>query len=137
MPGVPRRSSPWWRWKSADAVLRAGNTGLPYEQRFGATVVHAERPIDARRRASSAQPGRLAAGRDFRAAWQEPAQSSWPDDLRHPESRGTRLHVRGLDAIDGPPVLDIRPAMREFQPRGDSRQPDWSIESMAEYWAKR
>lgn len=50
---------------------------------------------------------------------------------------GTRLHVRGLDAIDGTPVLDIKPAMREFQPRGDLRQPDWSSELMAEYWAKR
>ena len=50
---------------------------------------------------------------------------------------GTRLQVRGLDAIDGTPVLDIKPAMREFQPRGDLRQPDWSSELMADYWAKR
>jgi tRNA-Thr(GGU) m(6)t(6)A37 methyltransferase TsaA len=50
---------------------------------------------------------------------------------------GVRLHVRGLDAIDGTPVLDIKPAMREFQPRGALRQPAWSSELMAEYWAKR
>lgn len=47
---------------------------------------------------------------------------------------GTRLHVRGLDAIDGTPVIDIKPVMREFLPRGDVRQPDWATELMAEYW---
>ena len=47
---------------------------------------------------------------------------------------GTRLHVRGLDAIDGTPVIDIKPVMREFLPRGEMRQPDWSRELMAGYW---
>lgn len=47
---------------------------------------------------------------------------------------GTRLHVRGLDAIDGTPVIDIKPVMREFLPRGDIRQPDWASELMAGYW---
>ncbi|ANY20887.1 putative tRNA (adenine(37)-N6)-methyltransferase [Tsuneonella dongtanensis] len=47
---------------------------------------------------------------------------------------GTRLHVRGLDAIDGTPVLDIKPAMRGFQPRGQLREPGWAGEIMAEYW---
>ena len=49
---------------------------------------------------------------------------------------GTRLHVRGLDAIDGTPVLDIKPVMREFLPRGTVRQPDWATELMAEYWTR-
>ena len=49
---------------------------------------------------------------------------------------GTRLHVRGLDAIDGTPVLDIKPVMREFLPRGEVRQPDWATELMAEYWTR-
>lgn len=47
---------------------------------------------------------------------------------------GTRLHVRGLDAVDGTPVIDIKPVMREFLPRGDIRQPDWASELMAGYW---
>lgn len=47
---------------------------------------------------------------------------------------GTRLHVAGLDAIDGTPVLDIKPVMREFQPRGTQRQPDWASELMRGYW---
>ncbi|MFN5819570.1 MAG: TrmO family methyltransferase, partial [Novosphingobium sp.] len=47
---------------------------------------------------------------------------------------GTSLLVGGLDAIDGTPVLDIKPVMAEFQPRGEVRQPDWSRELMADYW---
>jgi tRNA-Thr(GGU) m(6)t(6)A37 methyltransferase TsaA len=31
----------------------------------------------------------------------------------------TALKVRGLDAIDGTPVLDIKPVMRGFLPRGE------------------
>lgn len=49
---------------------------------------------------------------------------------------GARLEVEGLDAIDGTPVIDIKPVMREFQPRGDIRQPPWVDELMAEYWER-
>jgi tRNA-Thr(GGU) m(6)t(6)A37 methyltransferase TsaA len=44
------------------------------------------------------------------------------------------LEVAGLDAIDGTPVLDIKPYMREFAPRGEIRQPEWSQELMHGYW---
>ena len=47
---------------------------------------------------------------------------------------GLRLRVRGLDAIDGSPVLDVKPYMAEFGPRGDVRQPTWSTELMSGYW---
>jgi tRNA (adenine37-N6)-methyltransferase len=47
---------------------------------------------------------------------------------------GTALRVRGLDAIDGTPVLDIKPYMTEFGPRGTVTQPEWSHELMAGYW---
>lgn len=50
---------------------------------------------------------------------------------------GTTLYVRELDAIDGTPVLDIKPVMREFLPRHDVKQPAWSQELMREYWAVR
>lgn len=46
---------------------------------------------------------------------------------------GGLVEVRGLDAIDGTPVLDIKPYMAEFGPRGDVLQPDWSRELMARY----
>jgi tRNA (adenine37-N6)-methyltransferase len=47
---------------------------------------------------------------------------------------GRALTVRGLDAIDGTPILDIKPVMVEFLPRGDVRQPPWSHELMRDYW---
>jgi tRNA-Thr(GGU) m(6)t(6)A37 methyltransferase TsaA len=47
---------------------------------------------------------------------------------------GCRLTVQGLDAINGTPVLDIKPVMREFLPRGEIRQPEWTRELMARYW---
>jgi tRNA (Thr-GGU) A37 N-methylase len=47
---------------------------------------------------------------------------------------GLEVHVRGLDAIHGTPVLDLKPAMREFLPRGELRQPAWASELMAGYW---
>jgi tRNA-Thr(GGU) m(6)t(6)A37 methyltransferase TsaA len=47
---------------------------------------------------------------------------------------GLTLQVRGLDAIDGTPVLDLKPFMAEFAPRGEVRQPAWSSELMAGYW---
>lgn len=42
--------------------------------------------------------------------------------------------VQALDAIDGTPVLDLKPYMTEFGPRGEVRQPAWSHELMAAYW---
>lgn len=47
---------------------------------------------------------------------------------------GTRVVVAELDAIDGTPVLDLKPVMAEFLPRGPLRQPDWSHELMRQYW---
>jgi tRNA (adenine37-N6)-methyltransferase len=47
---------------------------------------------------------------------------------------GTTLRVAGLDAIDGTPVLDVKPCMRGFLPRGDVREPDWARELMTGYW---
>lgn len=47
---------------------------------------------------------------------------------------GRHLRVRGLDAIDGTPVLDLKPTMEEFLPRSPIRQPPWSRELMERYW---
>ncbi len=47
---------------------------------------------------------------------------------------GLALHVEGLDAIDGTPVLDIKPVMKGFLPRGEVREPEWSEELMRTYW---
>jgi tRNA (Thr-GGU) A37 N-methylase len=47
---------------------------------------------------------------------------------------GLKLYVRGLDAVDGPPVLDIKPWVGEFGPRGEVHQPQWISELMKSYW---
>lgn len=48
--------------------------------------------------------------------------------------KGREIEVQGLDAIDATPILDIKPVMREFLPRGEIRQPDWADELMKDYW---
>ncbi len=48
--------------------------------------------------------------------------------------RGLRLEVQGLDAVHGTPVLDVKPVMRGFLPRGALREPAWAAEIMARYW---
>lgn len=50
---------------------------------------------------------------------------------------GRSLFVEGLDAVDGTPVLDIKPVMAEFLPSGPIRQPDWSHELLKDYWTCR
>ncbi|HEY2069650.1 MAG TPA: SAM-dependent methyltransferase [Rhizomicrobium sp.] len=47
---------------------------------------------------------------------------------------GLTIHVTGLDAIDGTPVLDIKPVMKGFLPRGEIREPEWAAEIMERYW---
>jgi tRNA-Thr(GGU) m(6)t(6)A37 methyltransferase TsaA len=49
---------------------------------------------------------------------------------------GRRLYVAELDAIDGTPVLDVKPVMREFLPREEVRQPRWVAELMRDYWRR-
>lgn len=47
---------------------------------------------------------------------------------------GTALIVRGLDAVDGTPVLDIKPVLKGFMPRGTVREPAWAAAIMRDYW---
>lgn len=47
---------------------------------------------------------------------------------------GATIEVAGLDAIDGTPVIDIKPHMDGFAPRGEHREPSWATELMAGYW---
>jgi tRNA-Thr(GGU) m(6)t(6)A37 methyltransferase TsaA len=47
---------------------------------------------------------------------------------------GLRVSVAGLDAVDGTPVLDIKPYMNEFAPQEPTSQPPWATELMAHYW---
>jgi tRNA (Thr-GGU) A37 N-methylase len=47
---------------------------------------------------------------------------------------GLSVEVEGLDAIDGTPVLDLKPVLQGFLPRGTLREPDWAREIMQAYW---
>ena len=47
---------------------------------------------------------------------------------------GLTLGVRGLDAIDGTPVLDVKPVLSGFAPRGEVREPAWAQELMRGDW---
>jgi tRNA (adenine37-N6)-methyltransferase len=51
---------------------------------------------------------------------------------------GLAVTVAELDAIDGTPVVDIKPYVLEFEPRReDVRQPKWISELMVDYFARR
>ena len=48
---------------------------------------------------------------------------------------GLDLHVEDLDAVDGTPVLDVKPWFAEFGPRGETHQPAWVTEMLGDYFA--
>ncbi|MCU0443257.1 MAG: SAM-dependent methyltransferase [Bacteroidia bacterium] len=50
------------------------------------------------------------------------------------EHNGRTIKVKYLDAIDGTPVLDIKPVFNEFQPKGQIKQPIWVADLMKNYW---
>jgi len=47
---------------------------------------------------------------------------------------GLHIRVRELDAIDGTPVLDVKPYLSGFAPKGEVREPSWAKELMAGYF---
>lgn len=47
---------------------------------------------------------------------------------------GTRIFVKGLDAIDGTPVIDVKPYFLNFAPRGNIKQPEWVSEALKNYY---
>ena len=48
-----------------------------------------------------------------------------------------KIWLEGLDAIHETPVIDIKPVMKEFLPRDNVIQPEWSSELMKGYWDQR
>lgn len=53
------------------------------------------------------------------------------------KKEGRKLTVTNLDAIDGTPILDIKPVFNEFLPQGEVSQPKWSQELMKNYWVEK
>jgi tRNA-Thr(GGU) m(6)t(6)A37 methyltransferase TsaA len=47
---------------------------------------------------------------------------------------GLEVLTEGLDAVDGTPILDIKPYASGFQPRGPVREPAWIGDLMASYY---
>jgi tRNA (Thr-GGU) A37 N-methylase len=47
---------------------------------------------------------------------------------------GLTVCVEGLDAVDGTPVLDMKPFISRFSVRGSVREPIWVGELMANSW---
>ena len=50
------------------------------------------------------------------------------------EHNGRSIKVKYLDAIDGTPILDIKPVFKEFQPKTEIIQPIWVADLMKNYW---
>ena len=48
--------------------------------------------------------------------------------------QGRSIGVKYLDAIDGTPILDIKPVYKEFNLNGEVRQPTWVSDLMKNYW---
>jgi tRNA (Thr-GGU) A37 N-methylase len=47
---------------------------------------------------------------------------------------GLDLHVQDLDAVDGTPILDIKPWFAEFGPQGEIHQAAWSHQMLTDYF---
>ncbi len=45
-----------------------------------------------------------------------------------------KIYIKSLDAINGTPVLDIKPIFKEFLPIDEIIQPRWVNELMKNYW---
>lgn len=50
------------------------------------------------------------------------------------EHMGRVIKVKYLDAIDGTPVLDIKPVFKQFQAKTVIKQPLWVDDLMKNYW---
>ena len=47
---------------------------------------------------------------------------------------GRNIKVKFLDAIDGTPIVDIKPVFKKFQPIGEVKEPNWVSDLMSNYW---
>lgn len=45
-----------------------------------------------------------------------------------------KIFLKSCDAIDGTPVIDIKPVFKEFLPKTEIKQPVWVSDLMKDYW---
>ena len=50
------------------------------------------------------------------------------------ERKGKSIFVKYLDALNETPILDIKPVMLAFEPKGAIKEPGWTSEIMKNYW---
>jgi tRNA-Thr(GGU) m(6)t(6)A37 methyltransferase TsaA len=98
-----------------------------FDRTADAKFVPANRPRD---RADLAMTGIFAQRRSLRP------NSIGSTICRLLEVKPRSIIVAGLDALEGSPVIDIKPYMSEFAPRGLIKQPAWSTEIMTRYFAR-
>lgn len=72
-------------------------------------------------------------GRHLHPARQEPAQPHGCQHLSALVGGRHKAESARLDAVEGTPVLDIKPVMMEVLPRGKIKQPAWASELMKDY----
>jgi len=48
--------------------------------------------------------------------------------------KGKSIFVKNLDALNNTPILDVKPYMKEFGPKAETKQPNWTTEIMKNYW---
>ena len=102
-------------------------------------VYHLHNVPDSQRRHHCQPPAResrLAARRNFCATKKHRPNKLGVSVCELIEVNGLKLKVKALDAIDGTPVLDIKPYVREFEPDPSRvRQPQWMTELMRDYFS--
>ena len=50
------------------------------------------------------------------------------------EHNDRTIKVKFLDAINGTPILDIKPVFKEYEPKSEIKQPIWVADLMKNYW---
>ena len=121
----PRAFAPEALAGTRGLLARRGH--LPLRSRAGVERSSAGPVIPAATATGRASGSSPSAPRTAPIGWARPSSTILKRD-------GRVLTVAGLDAVDGTPVLDIKPVMAEFLPRTSVRQPAWSHELMREYW---
>ncbi len=81
----------------------------------------------------------MAGGRHLCPAREGPAEPSRGLDMPTTRSRASVPARARLDAIDGTPIIDIKPFISQFAPQVQSvnrnvRQPKWADELMSDYF---
>ena len=50
------------------------------------------------------------------------------------EYKGKILKIKYFNAMDGAPILDIKPFFKEVHPKGEIKQPIWVADVIKNYW---